>query len=197
MKLQSKIALLLMLFAAMIARFQGQGNKSQNDSEQPPKSVAQLQLEATEIMRKQVGTWKSRRDILDAKGNVTQTIEGTETISFAIEDRVLKVESEIPEQKTKSITLKFFKPAIGKFHFVSVDQSGVMWTFHEEVGLDDSWSDPHADPHADPHVNADKTKTHLRFTTLRKTDNEIDVVMESSSDQKAWTKIFNQYQVRQ
>lgn len=156
--------------------------------QQAEKSLARLQAEATEIMRRQVGAWHSRWEILDANGKVTKTVEGTKKVSFAIRDRVLKIESDMPSEKQKSVMLKFFKPETRRFYFVSVDQNGDLWTFHEEVGLDDSWSDPH--------VNADKTVTYLRFTTLRKTENEIDVVMEASSDNKVWTKVFKQYQVR-
>ena len=165
-------------------------NNETVDAQDPKaeKSLEQLQTEATEILRKQVGTWNCRLEMLDETGGVTRTIEGTETMSFAIEDRVLKIETEFPTEKRKSIALKFFKPETRRFRFVSVSQDGEMWTFHEEVGLDDSWSDPH--------VNSDKTVTHLRFTTLRKTEDEIDVVMEVSSDNKTWTKIFKQYSVR-
>ncbi len=152
-------------------------------------SVEDLQRQATKILRAEVGTWKCRWEFLGANGEVVSRAEGTEIFRFAIPDRILEVTTEVPELDNKSISLKFFKPDEKRIYFVSVDKNGDMWTFTETVGGKMAVSKRHPNP--------DGTDLYLRFKTLRETENERDVLMESSPDQKTWRKIFRQFMVRQ
>ena len=147
-----------------------------------------LQEEATKIMRADVGEWNCRWEFLDENGNITSTANGTQSNQFVIDDRVLQMTIEVPDLKIKSVGQKFLSSIEKRFLFVSVDNKGDLWTFVEPVGVENSKSKPHK--------NADGSISFLRFTTIRKTESEVDVLMELSSDEETWAKIFRQYRVR-
>ena len=145
--------------------------------------------QALEKMKRDVGVWDCRWEFLDDDGEVASQASGTQAMSFVIDDSVMQVMMDVPEIQIKSVTHRFFDPLRQKLFWFSVDNHGDQWSFVEE--FDDQPS------HSLPHLNADGTTTFLRFTLLRETPDEVDVIMESSDDEKSWQPIFRQYRVRQ
>lgn len=139
-------------------------------------------------MNQDAGVWDCRWEFLDDDGGISATAEGTQTMAFVIEDAVMQIMMDVPEMQTQSVTHRFFDPIRQKLFWISVDNSGDQWSFVEEFDGQPSYSLPHLD--------SDGVTTLLRFTVLRETMDEVDVVMELSTDEKNWKPIFRQYRVR-
>lgn len=140
-------------------------------------------------MQQDVGTWDCHWEFLDQEGGIASTASGTQTMTFVIEDSIMQIMMDVPEMGIQSVTHRFFDPVREKLFWVSVDNHGDHWSFVEEFDDQPSYSLPHSD--------LEGTTTYLRFTLLRETDNEVDVLMESSEDQESWSPIFRQRRVRQ
>ena len=153
-------------------------------------NVEALQQQATELMRKDVGVWNARWEFLDGEGNIASEAKGTQTCKFVIADRVLQIIIDVPELDLQSVSHRFFKPADRLVHWLSVDKKGDFWEFIEDPITKMARSLPH--------LNEDGTTSVLRFTSLRETDDESDVLMELSNNEgQNWVPIFRQYRVRQ
>lgn len=172
----------ILVSLAAAAAAQGLRADAQRDT------VAALQRLATERLRREVGTWSTRWVYLDAAGNVASEAEGTEIRSFVIADRVLQTVSSVPTRNESSVSLKFFKTDVAMMYAVSTNPDGDLWTFIEEVDGHVSTSTRHENP--------DGTATYLRFSTLRETEDEIDVQGDVSTDGVRWTPILRKYAVR-
>lgn len=153
------------------------------------KTIDELQKQATELLRKDVGIWKARWEFLDGEGNVASKAAGTQACEFTIKDRVLQIVIDVPELDLKSVTHRFFKPTDKLIHWLSVDKKGDFWHFIEDPVANTARSLPH--------LNPDGTNSVLRFSSLRETVDETDVLMELSNDEQNWIPIFRQYRVRQ
>ena len=154
------------------------GNGSENSPE----------IRALEKMKHDVGQSDCRWEFLDDDEAVSANVEGTQTMSFVIEDSVMQVFMDVPEMATQSVTHRFFDPIRQKLFWNSVDNQGEQWSFVEELDGKPSYSLPHLD--------SEGVTTFLRFSLLRETPDEVDVLMEMSLDEKAWKPIFRQYRIR-
>lgn len=135
------------------------------------------------------GVWHSRWERLDPEGNVVSEFEGTEAFTWYLGDAVVELATEIPATDTSSRALRFYNPVEKKIIFMSVDEGGDYWLMKQDVETEVVQSEPHQNP--------DGSEIIIRFTTLRKTDNEMDVVMHYSLDDGAnWTKSAMQYMRR-
>ncbi|HSR52827.1 MAG TPA: hypothetical protein VLV83_18540 [Acidobacteriota bacterium] len=140
-------------------------------------------------MQHELGTWQSRWEFLGPDGKVAQVWEGTETFQPGPSDRVVIVETEVPEVGNKSISIRFYHPIERKIYFASVGQNGDFWLLTEPVGSSVLTSEPH--------MNADGSVSTIRFTTLEKDDDSMKVLMEQSRDGgKTWRPVFRQYLTR-
>ena len=148
----------------------------------------QRQHRATQRMGKDNGVWDCRWEFLDPEGNIASTAEGTQAFKFVIADRVQQILINVPSMQMESVSHRFYKPDDRSIYWISVDINGDLWTFVESIDTNSAKSLPHK--------NADGTVTHLRFSSLRETENESDVLMESSNDDENWTAIFRQYRIR-
>ena len=148
-----------------------------------------LQQRATAIFQADAGIWDARWEFLDEQSHVTSQATGTQTMKFAIEERVLHIAMDVPELGIKSVSHRFFKPDEGQIYWISVDREGDLWTFVEDPVNRTAKSLPHPNP--------DGSTTWLRFKNTRETENEVDVLMELSTDQQNWNEIFRQFRVRQ
>ena len=143
---------------------------------------------ALEKLKQDIGDWDCRWDFLDDEGNLSTSAHGTQKMSFVIADSIMQVVMDVPEMGTQSVTLRFFDPDRQTLFWISVDNQGDQWSFVEELDGKPSYSLPH--------VDSEGSTTQLRFTTLRETADEVDVLMELSSDEKIWKPIFRQHRVR-
>lgn len=144
---------------------------------------------ALEKMKHDVGVWDCRWEFLNDEGEVSVTAEGTQAMSFVIENAVMQIIMDVPEMKIQSVTHRFFDPRRQKLFWISVDKNGEPWSFVEELDGKPSRSLPHLD--------SDGLTTHLRFTALRETADEVDILMERTTDETTWKPIFRQDRVRQ
>ena len=157
-------------------------SKTENGSTLEPRQRALAK------MKQDVGVWECRWEFLDDNGQIASTAQGVQSMSFIIDDAVMQVMMDVPDMKIQSVTHRFFDPLRQKLFWFSVDNHGDQWSFVEEFDGKPS--------HSLPHLDAEGTTTHLRFTALRETADEVDILMESSSDKKTWKPIFRQYRVR-
>jgi hypothetical protein len=151
-------------------------------------TVEELQQQATELFRNEIGVWEARWEFLSPSGEITAEATGTQTMSFAISDRVMLVVMDVPQLSIKSVTHRFFQPSQKRILWISVDKEGDQWTFIEDPNKNVGTSLPH--------INEDGSTSWLRFTSLRQELNESDVLMELTQDQETWIPIFRQYRDR-
>lgn len=153
---------------------------------QGSESVDALRAKALAQLRAHNGVWTSRWEFLDGEGKVANVVEGTESQREVLADGVFEVESTVPALGRKSKSLTFFNPISKKIVFFSVGQDGDYWMLTREV-------DGHVLT-SEPHQNADGSESTIRFTVLRETEDEKDILMEHSADGgKTWARAFKQY----
>ena len=140
-------------------------------------------------MASDVGIWNCRWEFLDEQQNIVSAGEGTQTVSFVIEGVVQQLFMDAPFLDTQSVTHRFFHKTKQVLFWTSVDRHGDLWEFVEDMDGGFSYSLPHDD--------GDGTQTWLRFSSLRETPDEVDVLMELSKDEAHWIPIFRMFRVRQ
>lgn len=138
----------------------------------------------------EIGVWRSRWERLDADGNVVAEFEGTETFSWYLDEVVVELATEIPELGQKSKALRFYSPREEQIVFWSVDKNADHWLMAQDVETEVVQSAPHPTSAGGEMI--------IRFTTLRKTPNAMDVEMHYSLDNgQSWTKGAMQYLERE
>ncbi len=145
-----------------------------------------LAEKAKELFEYEIGVWRSRWERLDAEGNVVMTFEGTESFSWYLDETVVELVTEIPELDQKSKALRFYSPREKQIVFWSVDQQADHWLMTQDVETEIVQSAPHPTSAGGDMI--------IRFTTLRKAPDAVDVVMHYSLDDgESWTKGAMQY----
>lgn len=174
------------LVAIVFAFFLGQGVTAfaQESAAEDP-----LAAKARALFDYEDGVWHSRWERLDPEGNIVSEFEGTETFAWYLGDNVVELATVIPATDTNSRALRFYNPVEKKIVFLSVDEGGDYWLMKQDVETEIVQSEPHQ--------NADGSEMIIRFTTLRKTESEMDIVMHYSLDAgDNWTKGAMQYMRR-
>lgn len=148
-----------------------------------PDGGADRERKALAILAGDVGTWDCRWENLDEDENVVSVVTGTERIRAVFGERVLEMETELPEHAYGSRGLKFYEPNEKKILFVDVDQNGEYWIMEQDVETREMLSAPH--------LNADGTTMQIRFLPLDEGRDEKQILMERSSDGgRTWVKGF-------
>ena len=168
------VCLIHLLFAEPAC---GQTEKA---SEQPD----DRQFKAAEILKHDIGIWDCEWKYLDGEGNVTQIVTGTETMKFALGNKLVEIETCVPAGTVVSKSMRFYNEVTGKLVVLSVGTDGNHWEMHQDVESKVMISKPHAN-------KAGKT-SRIRFTVLEKSDDAMEVLMEQSNHQDVWKKIFLQ-----
>jgi hypothetical protein len=159
------------------------------EEEVSPFSDEELKTKATELFAYQEGVWDSKWDYIDADGELLGTLEGVETFTTVLDGNIQELINDVPASKFKTKAYMTYNEQEKKILFVSIGPKGDYWILKQDVVSGDMVSEPH--------INPDGSTQTIRFLTVRKEDNEMDVVMESSSDEgETWTKMFTQYMVR-
>lgn len=176
------VRLIAIIFAVLIG--QNTATFAQDGAPEDP-----FAAKAKALFEYEDGIWHSRWERLDPEGNVVSEFEGTEAFTWYLGDTVVELATKIPATNTNSRALRFYNPVEKKIIFMSVDEGGDYWLMKQDVETEVVQSEPHKNP--------DGSEMIIRFTTLRKTDDEMDVVMHYSLDDSAsWTKGAMQYMRR-
>ncbi len=153
----------------------------------PPKEVSLAAAET--LFAYQEGVWDSKWDWVDADGKLLGSLTGVETFTTILDGSVQEILNDVPDMGGKSKTVMTYNHAQQKIIFFSMGAKGDYWLMKQDPVTGNMVSEPHPNP--------DGTVQIIRFSTVRKTNNEIDIVMESSSDKGlTWVKLFTQYMVR-
>ena len=137
----------------------------------------------------QEGVWDSRWDWVDPDGKLLGTVKGTETFTTRLDGTVQELINDVPDMGPKTMAVMTYNEAEGKIIFFSMGAKGDYWVMKQDPVSGEMISQPH--------INPDGTTQIIRFTTQRKTDDQMDIVMESSKDGgRSWVKLFTQYMVR-
>ena len=152
-------------------------------------SDEELKTKAAELFAYQEGVWDSKWDYVDKDGELLGTIEGVENFSTILDGNIQEVINYVPASNFKTKAYMTYNEQEKKILFVSIGPKGDYWILKQDVVSGDMISEPH--------INPDGSLQIIRFLTVRKEDNEMDIVMEGSSDEgKTWTKMFTQYMVK-
>jgi len=144
---------------------------------------------AQELFAYQDGFWDSKWDWVDKDGKFLVSVTGTETFITILDGSVQELLNDVPDMGGKSKAVMTYNHEQGKIIFFSMGPKGDYWLMKQNPVTGAMVSEPHR--------NADGRTQIIRFTTVRKTNNEMDIVMERSMDDGAsWTKVFTQYMVR-
>lgn len=133
----------------------------------------------------QEGDWNSVWTYFDAEGNEAGRVEGTENFSFLVDKHSQMLTNVIPSLKHTSYAMLAYSPAEKHVIFLNIGPGGDYWVMRNnpQTGVMIS----------DPHLNADGSRTIQMFTTLNRTENSFQVVMEASNDGgETWTKGYEQ-----
>lgn len=149
------------------------------------KTAAQaMAKKAAEILKHDLGTWDCEWTYLDKDGEPAQRVKGTETMRFAMGNKIVEMTTSVPADKVVSKSLRFYNSVTQKLTVLSVGADGNHWEMNQDVDSDVMISTAHAKP--------DGSKEFIRFTTLEKSDDAMKVVMEISNDGQTWRKVFYQ-----
>lgn len=157
---------------------------NQNEGGEVDRAAKSDAERAAEILASEIGTWDCEWSYLDADGKVVNTVTGVEEMRYAVDKKLIELTTEVPAGKVVSKSIRFYNPVTNKLTLLSVGADGNHWEMIQDVDRDVMVSKPHP--------NADGSQQFLRFTTVEKTDSMMRVLMESSSDNQTWTKVFYQ-----
>ena len=150
----------------------------------PPKEVSLAAAQALFVY--QEGIWDSKWDWVDVDGNLLGSVQGIETFTAILDGSVQEILNDVPDMGGKSKAVMTYNHAEQKIIFFSMGAKGDYWLMKQDPVTGNMVSEPHPNPDGSVQI--------IRFTTTRKTDYEMDIVMESSKDAgESWTKLFTQY----
>lgn len=148
-----------------------------------PDAKQEFLTAAEELMEDEAGEWRCRWEYLDANGDVTYSVEGTERLTPIFGSRVLEVVTEVPSLQRKSRGLKFIDPNLQQVIHVSVASDGDHWVLIHDPETHEVLSQPHR--------NADGTTSIIRFRPEEHDEDYRRIVMEHSNDGgKTWARGF-------
>jgi len=137
----------------------------------------------------QEGVWDSKWDWVDPEGKLLGSVEGVETFTTILDGAVQEILNEVPAFGPNTKAVMTYNHVEQKIIFFSIGAKGDYWLMKQNPVTGNMVSEPHANPDGSSQI--------IRFTTMRKIDNEMDIIMESSKDGGAtWVKAFTQYMVR-
>ena len=135
-----------------------------------------------------IGTWDARWEWLDETGEVAGVETGTETFSFLIEDRVVRLHTVVEGRPAPSEALLFYSFEDERLHLVSVDRDGTLWLLE---GPEDG-----SVLTSESKTGRDGRPLTIRFTHGEE-DDALTAVMEMSRDGgETWRVGFRQHMVR-
>ena len=141
---------------------------------------------AASLMAYEDGEWESRWEIFDADGEMVSEYVGTEVFTYTLDGKAALLETRSEGQSSWSQAVRFYNPQEKKIIFLSWSTEGDYWIMKQDVETGVVQSETKTLP--------DGRELILRFTTVRKTEDEQDVVMETSLDGGAtWTLRTRQY----
>lgn len=136
---------------------------------------------AIDLFLFQEGAWKSQWAYFDGTGNVVGEAAGTQMFSFLVDRYSQMVTTVIPSRQHTSYSMRAFSPAEQHIILLNVATEGEYRMMHQnpETGVMIS----------EPKVGPDGANTVLMFTRTKKTDNEVEIIMERSADGgETWIK---------
>lgn len=148
-------------------------------------NMTEAEKAAIDLFLYQEGTWTSRWTYYDANGNVTGDVTGTETFSFLVDRYSQMLTNVIPARQHTSYAIRSFSPSEQHIILLNVGEGGDYWIMRQdpETGVMIS----------EPRTQADGSTSVLMFTRVKKTENEMEVIMEHSRDGgKTWARGYVQ-----
>lgn len=143
------------------------------------------QKAAMDLFVFQEGDWASEWVYYDAEGKESGQLSGTETFSFLVDRHSQMLTNVIPSVKHTSYAMLAYSPAEEHIIFLNIGPKGDYWVMRQNPVTGVMISDPH--------INTDGSETIQMFTYLSRSQNEFEILMESSSDGgQTWRKGYVQ-----
>ena len=175
--------ILSVVFATLLVLAPAIGSSRTEPESDPLRAKADL-LHAYEE-----GSWECRWEILDDDGEVVSEMVGREIFTPSLDGLALDVVTRVDGRDTWNQGVKFFSPQEKKIVFLDWGTDGDYWIMKQDVETGVVESEPKTLP--------DGRSLVLRFTVVRKTDNEQDVVMDMSTDGgSTWSRRTRQFMRR-
>lgn len=143
---------------------------------------------AAAMLRHDIGTWDCEWTYLDAQGEPTRSVKGTEVMTYGLNGKIVEMTTSVPADKIVSRSMRFYNTVTQKITVLSVGSDGNYWEMFQDADSDVMVSAPHPTPRGGTE--------HVRFTTTNKSENTMEVEMELSRDGRTWRKIFVQKMTR-
>lgn len=154
---------------------------AQNEKDDDP-----LREKAMEFLSWEVGTWRSREEILDADGNLARTQEFTITYEWTLDNTALHMEVRDDGKKDWSQVIKFYSPKDKEIIFFDVSTTGEYYLMRQDVESKTVLIKPN-----------ELGDFLFRLRHMRRTENELDFVIEYSNDDgQTWTLTRRTYSKR-
>ena len=151
--------------------------------------AAEIKQAALDLFAWQEGRWASKWEWLDKDGNVVGTFEGEEEFKPLVDEYSQMMINRVPSQNQISYVLLSYNPVEHEIAFLNVGPKGQYWVMKQDPETMTMVSEPTLLPNGQ--------EITLRFTTLRKDADSMDVQMERSLDRgQTWQVGFRQYMTR-
>jgi len=185
------LALLLTLGAWQVPAAAGEADDAGRASlaRMPKGELPGIPEVAHERMRYLNGRWKVRTEFLDPNGKVIQTTNYLSEAHWLIQDRVVLLTHDAPEQGVLSKAMVFWSTDDKKFELVDVNQKGELWFLSGDLDEEVFTSAPKKMPNGRDII--------LKFTHFNIQPETFEVYMEYSYDDGAtWTRGQHQHASR-
>ncbi|NNE58546.1 MAG: hypothetical protein HKN36_10590 [Hellea sp.] len=151
--------------------------------------AAEIKQAAMDLFAYQDGKWNARWDWYGPDGTIAGTTQGREEFSPLVDAHSQMLYTEVPAQNQTSYAMLTYNEVEQKIIFLNAGPKGDYWIMRMDPETGTMISDPHKNP--------DGSEMIIKFTTLRQVADEIDVQMETSTDNgQTWTLAFKQFMTR-
>ena len=149
-----------------------------------------LPEEARKRLDYAIGSWTSRTEALDRKGQVRKTVHSDDERQFVIGDRVVAISGVSRESGQVFRAWEYYDVAQKKYCLTSIDANGKVMTMKGDLGELFRWT-------SDEQVRADGSTYQMRFTHSEVEPDAFTALGELSRDGgKTWKAFTRQYLTR-
>ena len=150
-------------------------------------AITQNKLQASiQELRDSIGSWNVQTDFLQADGTIANSLQGTYTFSWVVEDRVISGQSTLPSINQASAILFYVNEQKQQIEMVSVGADGRLWIMRGPLGGNQR--------ETAPYKNAQGQMQQLRFTRFNNQKDAFESKMEYTVDGgTTWIQGNHQY----
>lgn len=157
---------------------------------QEPRDEEPLPAEARKRLDYAIGSWVSRTESLNQRGEVVRTSYSETRRRFVIEDRVVEISGVLKDSGKTFQAWEYYDEKTGKYSLTSISREGQLTTMSGDLGETFQWA-------SEPKERPDGSSLSIRFTHYDFEPDSFTALGEYSRDGgKTWTAFTRQYLTR-